>query len=119
MDRGLDAHLTLEPGPDQGDRERQNTKYFKRADGVMVYFGESDDDLWLATTCDLVRDNMRPDGHRVVVVAPPLDKPRVKARLREPEFECCRVASSDDITFIEGWLQALAGGAAKPASAGS
>jgi hypothetical protein len=116
--RGLQTQLALPPGKGAAERKRQNIKYYKQADGVLVYFGESDD-LWVQNTCDAVRDSMRPDGQRALVVGPPPDQPRLKRSLQEREFECYRATNDDDVTSIDAWLKQLDGPSARSAALGS
>lgn len=121
--RGLQTQLALPPGSDAGERRRQNLKYYKEADGVVVYFGGSTD-LWVQNTCDDVRDSMNPEGRRALLVGPPPDQPRLKRTVQERKFDCYRTISDEDVAVIDTWLrklaeQQVAGTAANAAGLGS
>ncbi len=106
--RGLQTQLALPSGKGAAERKRQNIKYYKEADGVLVYFGESND-LWMQLTCDAVRESMNPEGRRALLVGPPPDQPALKRSVQEREFDCYRTISEQDVAVIDAWLSKLTG----------
>ena len=108
---GFKTRLAMPPGKEPSVRKKKNAEYFKEADGVVVYFGDTNE-LWVASTCDQITDCMGGHGYKAVVVGPPPGAPPEKEFMEvnsDSNFKYLRTESDADASLLDALLLHLRG----------